>query len=122
QRPCFLAIHGGGWTGGEPRRFYPFAAHFANLGMVGVSLEYRLIKVGTGVTPFDCAKDGRSAVRYLRQHAAELGIDPQKIIASGGSAGGHVAAATALFDGVDETSDDIKVSSAPNAMVLYFPV
>jgi acetyl esterase/lipase len=67
-------------------------------------------------------KDGRSAVRYVRTHAKELGVDPQRIVASGGSAGGHVAAATALFDGVDEAGEDTAVSSVPNALVLLFPV
>jgi acetyl esterase len=122
KRGCFITIHGGGWTGGEPRRMYPFAAHFAKLGWVGISVEYRLVKAGSGVTPFECVKDGRSAVRYVRAHAKELGIDPQRIVVSGGSAGGHVAASTAMFDGVDETGEDTKVSSVPNAMVLLFPV
>jgi acetyl esterase/lipase len=122
KRPCFLTIHGGGWTGGEPRRMYPFAAHFAKQGLVGISLEYRLINKPAGSTPFECVKDGRSAVRYLKAHAAELGIDPAKIVVSGGSAGGHVAAATALFDGVDEASDDAQVSSTPAALILLFPV
>jgi acetyl esterase len=122
KRGCFITIHGGGWTSGEPRRMYPFAAHFAKLGWVGISVEYRLVKAGSGVTPFECVKDGRSAVRYVRAHAKELGIDPQRIVTSGGSAGGHVAASTAMFDGVDEVGEDIKVSSAPNAMVLLFPV
>lgn len=126
RRPCFVAIHGGGWVGGEPGRFYPFAAHFAKLGCVGVSVEYRLIAKGKGEsngnTVYDCVKDGRSAIRYLRQHAAEFGIDPQKIIVSGGSAGGHVAAGTALCAGIDAAGDDLKVSSVPNALVLYFPV
>ncbi|MEW6303515.1 MAG: alpha/beta hydrolase [Verrucomicrobiota bacterium] len=122
RRACFLAIHGGGWTGGEPKRFYPFAAHFTKFGLVGVSLQYRLLNSKQGTTVFDCVKDGRSAVRYLRAHAKELGIDPQKIIVSGGSAGGHVAASTALFDGVDEAGENTRVSSVPNAMVLLFPV
>jgi acetyl esterase/lipase len=120
QRACFVTIHGGGWTGGEARRMYPFAAHFADLGMVGISVEYRLLK--PGVTVFDCVKDGRSAVRYVRAHAAELGVDPHRIIANGGSAGGHVAAATALFDGIDEAGEDTKVSCVPDALVLLYPV
>ena len=74
------------------------------------------------IAVFDCVKDGRSAIRYLRQHAGELGIDPEKIVVSGGSAGGHVAAGTALFDGIDEDGEDAKVSCVPNALVLYFPV
>jgi len=122
RRACFLAIHGGGWTGGEPRRFYPFADHFAKLGLVGISLEYRLMSTKLGTTPFDCVKDGRSAVRYIRSHAAELGVDPNKIVVSGGSAGGHVAAGTALFDGTDDENDDKLVSPAPAALVLLFPV
>lgn len=122
KRPCFVAIHGGGWTGGEPRRFYPFAAHFQKLGFVGISIEYRLMKKGSGVTPFECVKDGRSAVRYVRSHAAEFGIDPGKIAVGGGSAGGHVAAGTALFDGVDEEGEDTGVRSGADALVLYFPV
>lgn len=122
RRACFIAIHGGGWTGGQPRRFYPFAAHFTRLGMVGISIQYRLVKPGSGVTPFECVKDGRSAVRFVRAHAAQWGIDPQKIIACGGSAGGHVAAATALFTGIDEPGEDTSVSSVPNALVLLFPV
>lgn len=126
RRTCFVAIHGGGWVGGTVESFYPFAAHFAKLGCVGVSVEYRLIAKGkgesNGSTVYDCVKDGRSAIRYLRQHAAELGIDPQKIIVSGGSAGGHVAASTALCEGIDEVGDDLKISSVPNAFVLYFPV
>ena len=122
KRPCFHLIHGGGWGGMNPSRMYPFAADFAKrYGMVGISVQYRLYKPGTA-TVFDCVKDARSSVRYLRSHAAELGIDPGKILVSGGSAGGHLAAATALFDGVNEETDDLKVPCRPDAMVLLFPV
>ena len=122
KRACFITIHGGGWTGGEPKRMYPFADHYAKLGLVGISVQYRLYSPKTETTVFDCVKDARSAVRYVRAHAAELGVDPQKIIVSGGSAGGHLAAATAIFDGVDEAGEDTKVSPVPNALVLLFPV
>lgn len=122
QRACFVTIHGGGWTGGAPLRMYPFASHYAQVGLVGISVQYRLNNAKAGVTVFDCVKDARSALRYIRSHAAELGIDPQKIIVSGGSAGGHLSAATALFDGVDDASDNTAVSPVPNALVLLFPV
>lgn len=122
SRACFLIIHGGGWTGGVPQRMYSFAAHYAKNGMVGISMQYRLHSKKTGVSVFDCVKDARSAMRYVRGHAAELGIDPQKIIVSGGSAGGHLAAATALFDNVNEEGDYLKISPTPNALVLLFPV
>lgn len=122
RRACFLTIHGGGWTGLTPRRQYSFADHFAKLGMVGISVEYRLAKPGSGPSVFDCVRDARFAARYVRAHAAELGIDPQRIVVNGGSAGGHLAAATALFDGVDQPGEDTSVSCTPNALVLFFPV
>jgi acetyl esterase/lipase len=122
QRACFITIHGGGWTGGEPKKMYPFADHYAQLGLVGISVQYRLYAPKTETTVFDCVRDARSAVRYVRAHAAELGIDPRKLVVSGGSAGGHLAAATALFDGMDEPGEETKVSCVPNALVLLYPV
>lgn len=121
KRTCLITVHGGGWGGGEPRRMYPFAAHMAERGGVGISIEYRLMKGGTPVTPLDCVDDGRDAARFVKSHAAELGIDPEKIVASGGSAGGHVAAGMALFDSVDP-ADAKTVSPSPAALVLYYPV
>lgn len=120
RRACFLTIHGGGWTGGAPPRMYPFAAHYARLGLVGISLQYRLHNAKAGVSVFDCVKDVRTAMRYLRDQAGELGLDPAKIIVSGGSAGGHLAAATALFDEVNEAGEQGTVT--PAALVLLFPV
>lgn len=122
KRACYITIHGGGWSGMTPVRMFPFADHFAKLGMVGISVQYRLYNPKTQTTVFDCVKDARSAVRYVRAHAAELGIDPNKIIVSGGSAGGHLAAATAFFDSVNETGEDTSISCQPNALVLLFPV
>lgn len=121
KRACFLTVHGGGWGAGEPRRMYPFAAHYAERGMVGISIEYRLMQKGNGVTPFDCVSDGREAIRFIKTHAAELGIDPEKIVANGGSAGAHVAAGMALFDKVDPVGGR-NVSAHPAALVLYYPV
>lgn len=122
KRGCYIIIHGGGWTGGTAKRMYPFAAHFAEQGLVGISIQYRLYNPKAGVTVFDCVKDARSAIRYVRGHAAELGIDPQKLIVSGGSAGGHLAAATAMFDQVNEAGEDVSISTVPNALILLFPV
>ncbi|HIK95620.1 MAG TPA: alpha/beta hydrolase [Planctomycetes bacterium] len=122
RRGVFLIIHGGGWAGGNPRRGYPFADYFRERDMVAISIEYRLLQRSGTPTVFECVKDGRSAVRYLRQHSGKLGIDPQKIVVAGCSAGGHVAAGTALFSGVDEQSDDTAISCVPNALVLYYPV
>jgi acetyl esterase/lipase len=121
KRVCYITIHGGGWTGMGPERMYAFADHYAKLGLVSISVQYRLASTKTNTTVFDCVKDVRSAVRYVKGHAGELGIDPGKVIVSGGSAGGHLAASTAMFD-VNEDSDDLKVSPTPNALILLFPV
>lgn len=122
KRPVFLIIHGGGWVNGEPRWFYPIADKFRDQGMYAISLEYRLLSQSKQNTVFDCVKDGRSAVRYLRAHAQELGIDPERIVVAGGSAGGHVAAGTALFKEVNEESDDVTISCRPDLLVLFYPV
>lgn len=122
KRSCLFAIHGGGWTGMNSRYFYPFAHRFAQKGMVGISIDYRLANAKRGVTVFDCVKDVRSAMRYVKAHAAELGIDPEKIAVCGGSAGGHLASATSLFGKVNHADDDLDVSSEAMAMILYYPV
>lgn len=120
-RPAIVFFFGGGWNGGSPSQFFPHCAHLAQRGMVAMSAEYR-IKSKHGTTPQACIKDGKSAVRWIRQHAAELGIDPQRLAAGGGSAGGHVAAATGTGTGIVETGEDLGVSHRPNALVLFNPV
>jgi acetyl esterase/lipase len=86
-------------------------------------VKYRLTnKNHPGVTPFDAVRDARSAVRYVRAHTAELGIDPDRVVTNGGSAGGHLAAATAMFDDVNDPADDLNVSARPQHMVLFYPV
>lgn len=123
KRPCFHIIHGGGWQGMDPSRMYPFAADMAKrYGMVGIAPEYRLYKPDKSVTVFNCVADARSSVRYVRSHAQDFGIDPDRIVIAGASAGGHLATSTILFDNVDDPQDDLSVSSQPNAMVLLFPV
>jgi predicted esterase len=89
--------------------------------MVAVSAEYR-IKSKYDVTPFDCVEDAKSAIRWVRPNADELGIDPDRIAAGGGSAGGHIAACTGIISGLDDVNEDLSISSAPDAMVLFNPV
>ncbi len=120
-RPAIMFFFGGGWVGGRPAQFYPFCAYFASRGMVALSAEYR-VKRSHGVTPYECVKDAKSAVRWLRKHARELKIDPQRIVAAGGSAGGHLAACCGVIEGGDEKSEDLRVSSKANALVLLNPV
>jgi len=119
-RPAIVFFFGGGWTGGTPEQFFPQCEYLASRGMVAASVEYR-VKDRNGTTPFECVADGKSAVRWLRAHADELGIDPDRIAAGGGSAGGHVALCTALIEGCDEADEDLSVSSRPDALVCFNP-
>jgi acetyl esterase/lipase len=121
QRPAIVFFFGGGWNGGSPSQFYPHCEYLAKRGMVAMSADYR-VKSRNGTSPRECVQDGKSAVRWIRQHAGELGVDPDKVLAGGGSAGGHVAAATGTTSGLEEEGEDLTVSSRPNALVLFNPV
>lgn len=121
SRPAIVFFFGGGWKGGTPKQFYPHSAYFASRGMVAMSAEYR-VSGKHKTTPAECVKDGKSAMRYVRAHAKELGIDPERIVAGGGSAGGHVAAAAATVDGFNQEGEDTSVTPVPAALVLFNPV
>ena len=120
QRSAIVFYHGGGWRNGSPTAFARQSAKLAERGMVAFSVQYRLTSQ-SGVAVADCVKDAKSAFRWVRTHAAELGIDPEKIAAGGGSAGGHLAAALATLDALNDEHDDLKVSTQPAALVLFNP-
>jgi acetyl esterase/lipase len=121
-RSATIWIHGGGWTGGTCESFFPLARYTATRGATSFVVEYRLAKTNGTVTVADCVADCKSAMRYLRGHAAELGIDPQRIAVIGESAGGHLAACVGTLDGFDDSTDDLKISARPDALVLYNPL
>jgi acetyl esterase len=116
--PAIVFFHGGAWAGGHAWQFIPQCRYLAERGMVAISVEYRVRK-RQGTTPFECVADAKSAIRYVRAHANEFGIDEKRIAAGGGSAGGHMAACTALIKDFDEKDEDMNVSSVPNALVLF---
>ena len=110
QRPAIVFFFGGGWVGGTPEQFRAQSEFFATRGMVGIRVEYRTLPKGDKGPPLVCCADAKSAIRYVRGRAAELGVDPARIAAAGGSAGGHLAAFTAMVDGLDDPADDMKIS------------
>jgi acetyl esterase/lipase len=120
-RPAIVFFFGGGWSRGTPIQFYPECAHFADLGLVAISAEYRIASVHH-TTPFESVADGKSAIRWVRQHAAELGVDPRRVVGAGASAGGQLAAAAGIVQGLDEREEDLSVSSRPDALVLHYAV
>jgi acetyl esterase/lipase len=73
------------------------------------------------VKAVSCVADAKSAIRFVRKEAGRLGVDPNRIVAGGGSAGGHIAACTAVIKEFDESSEDLSVSSVPNALALFNP-
>src|SRR5262245_37466762 len=120
NRPAIVFFFGGGWTNGSPAQFEQHCRHLASRGMVAITADYRVASRHQ-VKPTACLADAKSAIRWVRQNAKRLGIDPQRIAAGGGSAGGHLAAATATVPGFDEPGEDTKVSAVPNALVLFNP-
>jgi acetyl esterase len=119
--PAIVFYFGGGWNSGSIKQFEPHAQYFSRRGMICILVDYR-VKNRQQTTPFESLKDAKSAIRYIRVHADKYHIDTSKIVASGGSAGGHLAAATALIDDYNEDTDNMSVSCIPNALVLFNPV
>lgn len=118
--PAIVFFFGGGWSGGSPTQFEPHSRHLAARGMIAIVADYR-VKSRQNAQPADCVGDAKACVRWIRANAARLGIDPERIAAGGGSAGGHLAAAVATLPGLDSAPDDKSISCLPNALVLFNP-
>ncbi len=114
-RSAVLVFHGGGWSEGTPEWAFSRGRHFVQQGMVSAAIQYRLSDKKS-ITPLEAMEDTRDAVRWLRSKADEFGIDTAFVAAYGWSAGGHLAASTAIFN--DDTN---KISSIPNAILLVSP-
>lgn len=119
--PAIVFFFGGGWVGGDPSQFRLQAEYMATRGIIAFCADYRT-KSRHSTSPFESVMDAKSAIRYLKIHGDKLGIDIHKIVASGGSAGGHLAACTAVIENVNEITDDVSVSSVPMLLVLFNPV
>src|SRR4030095_4286275 len=94
RTPAIVFFFGGGWNAGSPAQFEQQCRYLASRGMVAMTADYRVAS-RPAAQVVDCIKDAKSAVRWIRTNAARLGIDPNRIVAGGGSAGAHIAAAAA---------------------------
>lgn len=118
--PCIVFIHGGGWQAGSKDMFKKAIRDFASEGYVAASVGYRFApKYKTPAQIEDC----KCAVRYLRAHADELGIDPARIGAIGASAGAHLSMLLGTMDSGDGCEGEGGWQDQPSkvqAVVSYF--
>lgn len=96
KAPAIYYVHGGGWAAGNKEKFgnrlmLPVFRRLAEQGFVCVSVGYRLCRKGRHVLMRDCVTDAMDGLRYLKKHADEYGIDSDRIVVFGDSAGGQIA-------------------------------
>ena len=121
---AIVFFHGGGWAYGTPGEFFTTCERYAKMGIITFSVDYRL-SIDNGITPsktispIESVMDAKSAMRWVRKNAEKFHIDKNKIVASGQSAGGHLALCTAMIDDYNEKSDDLSISCSPNALLLF---
>ena len=116
--PVLLLFHGGGWQVGARQQFIPHGEALSSLGMALITFDYR-IKSKHDANPAQSVEDARAAVAWTLEHAAELGIDPDRIIVGGASAGGHLALGAFTLPGHEELTARLPM---PRAFVLFNPV
>lgn len=121
QRPAILFFHGGSWSGGWKTHLAPQCHYLASRGMVAITVEYR-VSSRHDSNPANCLMDAKSAMRHVRKNAHEMGVNPDRIVAGGDSAGGHLAAALAYAEDFNEPGENLSVSCRPDALILFNPV
>jgi len=115
--PAIVYFSGGSWSEGKPDWNFGACQSYAEKGWVAVAVEYRLAN-RQGTLPFEAVMDAKSAIRWLRERSDKYNIDPNRIIASGNSAGGHLVLATALVENWNEETDNLKYSCVPNVLMV----
>ncbi|MFT5131315.1 MAG: arylsulfatase A, partial [Rhodothermales bacterium] len=127
--PGIIMFHGGGWGGGDRGQFRYLCHYFASRGLVAATVTYRLatkaekakMRGGGQSGKRLCIPDAKSAIRWYKQHAAELGIDPTRIIAGGGSAGGHISLIATNNPGLNDPADFQDIDTSVAAYLLFNP-
>lgn len=93
-RPTVIYIHGGGWVGGSKEASVLRIAPYLEMGFNVVNVEYRLGRVARAPA---AVEDCRCALRWVVRNASEYGIDPERLVVTGRSAGGHLSLTTGML-------------------------
>jgi len=116
-RPVVVFFHGGFWEASMPTQFVPHCLHFASRGAVAVAAETRVYsKHGTG--PLEAIDDARALIRWLRENADTLDLDPARITVGGAAGGAFLALLTALPKEKDLPAVD-GFDCRPQALILF---
>lgn len=116
-KPAHLLFHGGGWAIGLPEWSYDAAKSSAEEGRVAIAFDYRLRNIhGTNVKA--SVSDVLTAIAWVRENANELGIDQNKILADGFSAGAHLALVSGMIENPEDFGVSSKYSSKPDVIIL----
>lgn len=128
QVPGVILFHGGSWVGGDLVQFRYACDYFAKRGLVAATANYYMHTTDEqkamgpgGKRKRACVSDAVSAIRWFKQHAEELGVDPQRIVVGGGSAGGHLAMLATLNRGLDDPSDPKGFDTSVLGYLLFNP-
>ena len=126
--PAIIFFHGGGWGGGSREAFSYQCDYFASRGLVAVTVTYtlaskeRAAKLEGGLSRKRiCMPDAKSAIRWVKQNAGDLGVDPERLIAAGGSAGGHISLIATSNSGLNHPDDPEGFDTSVAARVVFNP-
>lgn len=126
--PGLILFHGGGWRGGSLRQFRAACDYFARRGLVCATAEYRMLtdREAAALPAGEsrkrvCITDAKSAIRWFKRQSGEFGLDPDRIIVGGGSAGGHLAVLATLNPGLNDPADPQEINTTAAAYLLFNP-
>ena len=126
--PGIILFHGGGWQRGNLQQFRDACAYFASRGLVCATAEYQMLaKHAVAGLPAGesykraCVTDAKSAIRWFKQNSGKLGIDPDRIITGGGSAGGHISALATMNPGLNDPGDPNDIDTSVVAYLWFNP-